>query len=130
MGSFLLQTKNVNTHPKIVETGSQLPSLSCPICMGPLKEETSTKCGHIFCKMCIDAAIKVQHKCPTCRGKLRMRDTIRIYLFWKRQSSKVISLLSQHYSFLTFFICCRYMLWNLFCVLPGFVGLVGRESFS
>ncbi|KAF4374604.1 hypothetical protein G4B88_004856 [Cannabis sativa] len=57
-----------------------VPSFNCPICIGPMSEETSTKCGHIFCKKCIEAAIKVQHKCPTCRHKLRMKDIIRIYL--------------------------------------------------
>ncbi|XP_062109217.1 uncharacterized protein LOC133819860 [Humulus lupulus] len=56
------------------------PSFNCPICIGPMSEETSTKCGHIFCKKCIEAAIKVQHKCPTCRHKLRIKDIIRIYL--------------------------------------------------
>ncbi|BBN69868.1 RING/U-box superfamily protein [Prunus dulcis] len=58
----------------------ETPAFSCPICLGPLSEETSTKCGHIFCKMCIEASIKVQHKCPTCRKRLRMKDTIRVYL--------------------------------------------------
>ncbi|KAL5542681.1 hypothetical protein UlMin_010391 [Ulmus minor] len=59
---------------------SEAPSFNCPICISPMSEETSTKCGHIFCKKCIEAAIKVQHKCPTCRNKLRMKDIIRIYL--------------------------------------------------
>ncbi|KAF3456618.1 hypothetical protein FNV43_RR01272 [Rhamnella rubrinervis] len=54
-----IQTKNANLDPKTSESASGPASLSCPICMGTLKEETSTKCGHIFCKMCIDAAIKV-----------------------------------------------------------------------
>lgn len=61
----------------------QLPkeaSFSCPVCMGPLVDETSTKCGHIFCKGCIKAAISAQSKCPTCRRKVTMRDTFRIYL--------------------------------------------------
>jgi len=56
------------------------PSFSCPVCMGPFVEETSTKCGHIFCKKCIGGAIAAQSKCPTCRRKLKMKDTIRIYL--------------------------------------------------
>ncbi|PSS34825.1 E3 ubiquitin-protein like [Actinidia chinensis var. chinensis] len=55
-------------------------SFSCPVCMGPFVEETSTKCGHIFCKMCIYAAIAAQSKCPTCRRKLKVKDTIRVYL--------------------------------------------------
>ncbi|GFY99388.1 RING/U-box superfamily protein [Actinidia rufa] len=56
------------------------PIFSCPVCMGPLVEEMSTKCGHIFCKACIMAAIAAQGKCPTCRRKATMKDTIRIYL--------------------------------------------------
>lgn len=48
--------------------------------MGPFVEETSTKCGHIFCKKCICGAIAAQSKCPTCRRKLKVKDTIRIYL--------------------------------------------------
>ncbi|CAL0329323.1 unnamed protein product [Lupinus luteus] len=46
------------------------PVFNCPICMGPLVEEVSTKCGHIFCKACIKAAISAQNKCPTCRKKI------------------------------------------------------------
>ncbi|PIA29973.1 hypothetical protein AQUCO_05800213v1 [Aquilegia coerulea] len=56
------------------------PTFSCPVCMGPLVEEASTKCGHIFCKKCIKAAISAQNKCPTCRRKLTMKDIIRVYL--------------------------------------------------
>lgn len=55
-------------------------TFSCPVCMGPLVEEMSTKCGHIFCKACIKASIAAQGKCPTCRRKMSMKDTIRVYL--------------------------------------------------
>ncbi|KAK7301086.1 hypothetical protein RJT34_11946 [Clitoria ternatea] len=33
------------------------PVFICPICIAPMTEETSTRCGHIFCKECIRAAI-------------------------------------------------------------------------
>ncbi|KAL5703258.1 hypothetical protein ACHQM5_028371 [Ranunculus cassubicifolius] len=56
------------------------PTFSCPVCMGPLVEEASTKCGHIFCKKCIKTAITAQNKCPTCRRKVTMKDIIRVYL--------------------------------------------------
>ncbi|KAA8550606.1 hypothetical protein F0562_002290 [Nyssa sinensis] len=59
---------------------SKEPTFNCPVCMGPLVEEMSTKCGHIFCKGCIKAAIASQNKCPTCRRKVTMKDTIRVYL--------------------------------------------------
>ncbi|KAL1826168.1 hypothetical protein ACET3Z_012946 [Daucus carota] len=56
------------------------PTFTCPVCMGPYVEEMSTKCGHIFCKKCIRASIAVRGKCPTCRGKISMKNTIRVYL--------------------------------------------------
>jgi len=56
------------------------PTFKCPICISPIVEETSTKCGHIFCKACIRSAIGAKGKCPTCRRKVTMKDTIRIYL--------------------------------------------------
>ncbi|XP_076887333.1 uncharacterized protein LOC143537444 [Bidens hawaiensis] len=56
------------------------PTFTCLVCMGPLVEEMTTKCGHIFCKVCITAAIKAQHKCPSCRRKLTVKNLIRVYL--------------------------------------------------
>ncbi|KAL3517821.1 hypothetical protein ACH5RR_020410 [Cinchona calisaya] len=56
------------------------PTFNCPVCMGPLVEETSTKCGHIFCKACIKTAIAAQNKCPTCRRRVTVKDIIRVYL--------------------------------------------------
>lgn len=56
------------------------PTFTCPVCLGPYVEEMSTKCGHIFCKKCIRASIAVRGQCPTCRGKISMKNTIRVYL--------------------------------------------------
>ncbi|MQL96404.1 hypothetical protein Taro_029081, partial [Colocasia esculenta] len=54
--------------------------LRCAICMDTMKEETSTICGHIFCKPCITNAVLVQRKCPACRTKLSIQNIHRIYL--------------------------------------------------
>ncbi|GMI73490.1 SUMO-targeted ubiquitin E3 ligase 1 [Hibiscus trionum] len=56
------------------------PTFSCPICMGSLNEEMSTRCGHIFCKACIKAAIAAQGKCPTCRKRVTVKELIRVFL--------------------------------------------------
>lgn len=56
------------------------PTFTCPICMGQLAEEMSTKCGHIFCKTCIKAAISAQGKCPTCRKRVTNKELIRVFL--------------------------------------------------
>eukprot|EP00250_Pteridium_aquilinum_P000017 c10023_g1_i2 orf=162-716(+) len=54
--------------------------LTCAICMDTMEEETSTICGHIFCRKCIVEAIKMQEKCPTCRKRLVNSEIHRIYL--------------------------------------------------
>ncbi|KAI3864532.1 hypothetical protein MKW92_004806 [Papaver armeniacum] len=56
------------------------PAFSCPVCMCSLVEATSTNCGHIFCKACIQAALSARNKCPVCRKELSKKDTIRVYL--------------------------------------------------
>ncbi|KAI3844516.1 hypothetical protein MKX03_026186 [Papaver bracteatum] len=56
------------------------PAFSCPVCMCSLVEATSTNCGHIFCKLCIQAALSARSKCPVCRKELSIKDTIRVYL--------------------------------------------------
>ncbi|XP_050215765.1 uncharacterized protein LOC126666903 [Mercurialis annua] len=54
---------------------------SCPVCMGSLIEPTSTRCGHIFCKECLQRSLKsLQNKCPTCRQKVGKRGIFRVYL--------------------------------------------------
>ncbi|XVF72275.1 hypothetical protein PTKIN_Ptkin12aG0107000 [Pterospermum kingtungense] len=75
-----------NTTQSMVEETIKLqpppkePTFNCPICMGSLTEEMSTKCGHIFCKACIKAAIAAQGKCPTCRKRVTARELIRVFL--------------------------------------------------
>lgn len=54
--------------------------LRCTICMDTMKEETSTLCGHIFCKACIVNAIRVQNRCPACRKEVSLNNIHRIYL--------------------------------------------------
>lgn len=56
------------------------PVFNCPICMGPLVEEMSTRCGHIFCNNCIRSAIKVQSKCPACRKRVTVKELRRVFL--------------------------------------------------
>ncbi|KAL7172783.1 hypothetical protein ACSBR2_032288 [Camellia fascicularis] len=72
--------KSVEPSPLPPPLPPKEPTFSCPVCIGPLVEEMSTKCGHIFCKSCIKTAIAAQGKCPTCRRKITFKDTIRIYL--------------------------------------------------
>ncbi|CEP02784.1 RING-type domain-containing protein [Plasmodiophora brassicae] len=57
-----------------------LRQLSCPICLDPIKELSSSTCGHVFCHTCIREAVRIHHRCPSCQRKLNLRDIHRIYL--------------------------------------------------
>ncbi|KAL1822824.1 hypothetical protein ACET3Z_009602 [Daucus carota] len=35
---------------------------TCPVCLGPIVQEMSTKCGHVFCKDCITQSTATQVK--------------------------------------------------------------------
>ncbi|KAK1578324.1 hypothetical protein Q3G72_029359 [Acer saccharum] len=72
--------ERVTTLPPPPPPPPKEPTFTCPICMGPLVEEMSTKCGHIFCKTCINSAIAAQSKCPTCRKKVTVNELIRVFL--------------------------------------------------
>ncbi|XP_022967334.1 E3 ubiquitin-protein ligase RNF4-like [Cucurbita maxima] len=77
---LLINLEASNSSMKEKAAPPKEPNFSCPICMGPLVEETSTRCGHIFCKACIKTAIAVQSKCPTCRKRVTAKELIRVFL--------------------------------------------------
>ena len=39
----------------------------CPICLGNIKENHTTECGHHFCHQCIFEWLKKHDSCPLCR---------------------------------------------------------------
>ncbi len=44
---------------------------TCPICMDDMENKAITKCGHIFCKECLDMCLQVKKSCPTCKTDLK-----------------------------------------------------------
>ncbi|KAH9488035.1 E3 ubiquitin-protein ligase rnf4 [Bulinus truncatus] len=61
--------------------------ISCPICLDDVKQiqrsnrqVISTMCGHIFCDVCINAAIASQNCCPSCRKRLTSRSIHPLFL--------------------------------------------------
>lgn len=43
------------------------PDLTCPICRQPLVEPVDTKCGHTFCKACLQNHVTKEGNCPVDR---------------------------------------------------------------
>ncbi|XP_054778452.1 E3 ubiquitin-protein ligase BRE1-like [Prosopis cineraria] len=67
------------THIKSPEPPKE-PVFNCPICKQPFVEEMSTRCGHIFCKKCIKAALKAKRECPICEEKITSKGLVRVFL--------------------------------------------------
>lgn len=59
---------------------AKVHGFKCPICMAPFVEETTTRCGHIFCKKCIETAITAHHICPTCGKNATHKALVRVFL--------------------------------------------------
>lgn len=52
----------------ITAHGETEDNKTCSICMGDIVEKTTLeKCGHSFCRSCLDQAFKVKKACPVCR---------------------------------------------------------------
>ena len=69
-----------NTPSNPLPPPSTKSTLQCPICLDTAQQFESsgrslvtTVCGHIFCNVCIRNSIQRQHKCPTCRKKLTLK---------------------------------------------------------
>ncbi|XP_063065448.1 probable E3 ubiquitin-protein ligase DTX3 isoform X2 [Engraulis encrasicolus] len=58
-------TTSSSTTPSIC---SGISSSSCPICMGEMVDRTTLeRCGHTFCRVCLEQAFLVKRACPVCR---------------------------------------------------------------
>ncbi|KAM5170574.1 uncharacterized protein ACMZJ9_003490 [Mantella aurantiaca] len=55
--------------------------LECSVCLNTYKDPVTLKCGHNFCRVCIDRTLDTQeesgcYSCPECRGKFRERPAL------------------------------------------------------
>lgn len=50
---------------------------SCTICHGVLRigRIKSTICGHVFCGVCVDTAVRFRKKCPLCAQSVSIDDS-------------------------------------------------------
>ena len=50
-------------------------NITCPICLESIvnNQPVATRCGHLFCKACIETALKKGKKCPMCNSSLTGR---------------------------------------------------------
>lgn len=65
-----------------LDTSDSNSVLSCPICFESTlqREPTVTKCGHVFCRECIEMSLRSSRKCPLCKCRVCLNQLLRIYL--------------------------------------------------
>ena len=62
------------TRIEIGEKASIDRDLTCPVCLGIIRNATATECLHRFCADCIETSIRLgKTECPTCRAVVATR---------------------------------------------------------
>ncbi|ELP95241.1 hypothetical protein EIN_430470 [Entamoeba invadens IP1] len=73
-----------------MDTSKISAQITCPICISPIKECCVTKCGHAFCKSCLEEALHFNPRCPYCNTSMLVTEFYRFY-----QYDSLVSLLIQ-----------------------------------
>lgn len=60
-----------------IDSGELLSSLECSVCCSEYSEPVLAKCGHTFCKPCIEECINRNHECPECKRALAKDDIMK-----------------------------------------------------
>ncbi|CAL57181.1 Zinc finger, RING/FYVE/PHD-type [Ostreococcus tauri] len=53
---------------------------TCAVCLDAYVLPTTTRCGHVFCARCLQAALRHSSQCPTCRKKVTKSSCVRVFL--------------------------------------------------
>ncbi|CAE6430410.1 unnamed protein product [Rhizoctonia solani] len=62
--------------PHLPQTSKEV-LLPCMVCSRPMQNMTSTRCGHVFCRGCVEG----RSRCPVCRVSVEDSDLRAIYLY-------------------------------------------------
>lgn len=68
---------------RVIGIGSAKAASTCPICLQNLQQGqpiSSTLCGHVYCKLCIEKAVKKRKICPVCNQDLQLQQIHPLYL--------------------------------------------------
>ena len=56
----------LNDYSFRISTDKLEHEFQCTICLNPINDCYITRCGHVYCKHCIEEAVNRHHRCPFC----------------------------------------------------------------
>ncbi|XP_050399371.1 uncharacterized protein LOC126816685 [Patella vulgata] len=71
LAESMLEKRYNNPNPH--QTGGQSDGEECSICLEIISNRKTLPCGHSFCQLCIDLAMKTSICCPNCRKNVHGR---------------------------------------------------------
>jgi hypothetical protein len=78
MGTKLAKQNQINIIAGPPENELPTDLYDCAICYDKIQPENNskTKCGHYFCRTCLDAWLNINTTCPMCRNVIRQHEPI------------------------------------------------------
>ncbi|XP_063307508.1 E3 ubiquitin-protein ligase RNF125 [Pelobates fuscus] len=63
--------ENRDANSQVIPAEDPDPNFTCAVCLQVLDQPVRTRCGHIFCYVCIKASLRAStYSCPYCRTQL------------------------------------------------------------
>ncbi|SBT79654.1 E3 ubiquitin-protein ligase RNF5, putative [Plasmodium malariae] len=73
------KTKEENANKNTTQENEGRCTYECNICFDDVRDPVVTKCGHLFCWMCLCAWIKKNNDCPVCKAEVSRENVIPLY---------------------------------------------------
>lgn len=69
----------INSNKNTTSENDGTSTFECNICFDDVRDPVVTKCGHLFCWLCLSAWIKKNNDCPVCKAEVSRENVIPLY---------------------------------------------------
>ncbi|CRH00865.1 E3 ubiquitin-protein ligase RNF5, putative [Plasmodium relictum] len=73
------ETKQENKNKNTPSENENRNTFECNICFDDVRDPVVTKCGHLFCWLCLYSWIKKNNDCPVCKAEVSRENIIPLY---------------------------------------------------